>query len=41
MPRRTVQSAIEELKEQGLIMEKNSLEDARRKFYLPVQYEWL
>jgi phosphosulfolactate synthase len=41
MPRRTVQSAIEELKEQGLIMEKNSLEDTRRKFYLPVQYEWL
>jgi phosphosulfolactate synthase len=41
LPRRTVQSAIEYLKEQGLIIEKNSLEDARRKVYLPVQSEWL
>lgn len=41
LPRRTVQSAIEDLKEQGLIMEKNSLEDTRRKVYPPVQSEWL
>jgi phosphosulfolactate synthase len=41
LPRRTVQSAIEDLKEQGLIIEKNSLEDTRRKVYLPVQSEWL
>jgi phosphosulfolactate synthase len=41
LPRRTIQSAIEELKEQGLIIEKNSLQDTRRKVYLPVQSEWL
>lgn len=41
LPRRTIQSAIEELKEQGLIIEKNSLEDTRRKVYFPIQSEWL
>lgn len=41
LPRRTIQSAIEELKEQGLIIEKNSLEDTRRKVYMPIQSEWL
>jgi len=41
LPRRTVQSAIEELKIQGLIIERNSLEDARKKVYVPVQFEWL
>ena len=38
---RTIQSAIEELKEQGLIIEKNSLEYTRRKVYMPIQSEWL
>jgi phosphosulfolactate synthase len=41
LPRRTVQSAIEELKSQGLIIERSSLEDARKKVYTPVQFEWL
>jgi phosphosulfolactate synthase len=41
LPRRTVQSAVEELKSQGLIIERNSLDDARKKLYTPVQFEWL
>ncbi len=41
LPRRTVQSSIEELKSQGLIIERSSLEDARKKVYTPVQFEWL
>ncbi|MEO9362688.1 MAG: phosphosulfolactate synthase [Nitrososphaera sp.] len=41
MPRRTVQSAIEELKAQGLIIERNSLDDARKRIYSPVQSSWL
>jgi phosphosulfolactate synthase len=41
LPRRTVQSAVEELKSQGLIIERNSLDDARKKLYTPVQSEWL
>ncbi|MCI0563161.1 MAG: phosphosulfolactate synthase [Nitrososphaera sp.] len=41
LPRRTVQSAVEELKAQGLIIERSSLEDARKKVYSPVQFEWL
>lgn len=41
LPRRTVQSAIDELKEQGLISEKNSLDDARRRIYYPVQSDWI
>lgn len=41
LPRRTIQSAIEELRAQGFILERNSLEDTRRKVYYPVQSEWL
>jgi phosphosulfolactate synthase len=41
LPRRTVQSAVEELKTQGLIIERSSLDDARKKIYSPVQFEWL
>lgn len=41
LPRRTVQSAIEELKSQGLIIERSSLDDARKKIYSPVQSLWL
>ena len=41
LPRRTVQSAIEDLKNQGLIIERNSLNDARKKVYYPVRSKWL
>lgn len=41
LPRRTIQSAVEELKSQGLIIERSSLEDARKKVYIPVQFEWI
>jgi phosphosulfolactate synthase len=41
LPRRTVQSAIEDLKNQGFIIERNSLDDNRRKVYYPVKSEWL
>lgn len=41
LPRRTVQSAIDELKSQGLIIERSSLDDARKKVYSPVQSVWL
>jgi phosphosulfolactate synthase len=41
LPRRTVQSAVEELKSQGLIIERSSLDDARKKLYTPVQSDWL
>ena len=41
LPRRTIQNAIDELKRQGLIIEKNSLEDTRRKTYYPVKSDWL
>lgn len=41
LPRRTVQSAIDELKSQGLIIERSSLDDARKKLYIPVQSDWL
>jgi len=41
LPRRTVQHAIEELKQQGLIIEKSSLDDARKRVYYPVRSEWL
>lgn len=41
LPRRTVQSAVEELKLQGLIIERSSLDDARKKLYTPIQFEWL
>jgi phosphosulfolactate synthase len=41
LPRRTVQSAIDALKNQGLIIERSSLDDARKKVYSPVQSIWL
>ncbi|HSA72849.1 MAG TPA: phosphosulfolactate synthase [Nitrososphaeraceae archaeon] len=41
LPRRTVQSAIEDLRNQGFIIERNSLDDSRRKVYYPVKSEWL
>jgi phosphosulfolactate synthase len=41
LPRRTVQSAIEDLKNQGFIIERNSLDDSRRKVYYPIKSEWL
>ena len=41
LPRRTVQAAIDDLKRQGLIIERNSLDDARKKVYQPVHAEWL
>src|ERR687892_20238 len=41
LPRRTIQNAIEDLKDQGLVLEKNSLDDTRRKAYYPVLSEWL
>ena len=41
LPRRTVQSAVEELKGQGLIIERSSLDDARKKVYSPVQSLWI
>jgi phosphosulfolactate synthase len=41
LPRRTVQSGVDELKEQGLIAEKSSLEDARRRIYYPIQSDWI
>jgi phosphosulfolactate synthase len=41
LPRRTIQNAIEELKNQGIVIEKSSLEDARKKVYTPVHSDWL
>jgi phosphosulfolactate synthase len=41
LPRRTIQNAVEELKGQGLIVERNSLEDARKKLYTPIHSDWL
>lgn len=41
LPRRTIQSAIEELKKHGFIIERNNFDDNRRKLYFPVQSEWL
>jgi phosphosulfolactate synthase len=41
LPRRTVQASIEELKEQGLIIEKNSLDDTRKKVYNLVRNDWI
>ena len=41
LPRRTIQSAIEELKTQGIVLERNSLDDARKKVYIPVHSDWL
>jgi phosphosulfolactate synthase len=41
LPRRTVQSAIDELKRQGLVVERNSLDDARKKVYHAIHSDWL
>ena len=41
LPRRTVQGAIDELKLQGLIIGRNSLDDARKRVYIPVHSDWL
>lgn len=41
LPRRTVQAAIDDLKGQGLIIERNSLDDARKKVYQPIHSDWL
>ena len=41
LPRRTVQATIEDLKRQGLIIERNSLDDARKKMYHPMHSDWL
>jgi phosphosulfolactate synthase len=41
LPRRAIQSAIEDLKKHGFIIERNSFDDIRRKVYFPVKSEWL
>lgn len=41
LPRRTIQNAIDELKQQGLVTEKNSLGDTRKKVYSPIRSDWL
>lgn len=41
LPRRTVQGAIDELKLQGLIIGRNSLDDARKRVYIPIHSDWL
>ena len=41
LPRRTVQNAIEDLRNQGLVIERTSLDDARKRVYHPVRSEWL
>jgi len=41
LPRRTVQVSVEELRNQGLIIEKNSLDDNRKKVYILVKEEWV
>lgn len=41
LPRRTVQAAVDDLKRQGLIIERSSLDDARKRVYQPVQSDWL
>jgi phosphosulfolactate synthase len=41
LPRTTIQNAIEELKNQGLIVERNSLDDARKRVYTPIHSDWL
>jgi phosphosulfolactate synthase len=41
LPRRTIQNAVEELKTQGLVVERNSFEDARKKVYTPIHSDWL
>lgn len=41
LPRRTIQNALDELKQQGLVTEKNSLNDTRKKVYSPIHSDWL
>lgn len=41
LPRRTVQSSVEDLRNQGLIVERTSTDDARKRMYYPVRSEWL
>jgi phosphosulfolactate synthase len=41
LPRRTVQNAIEDLRNQGLVIERTSLDDARKRVYYPIRSEWL
>jgi phosphosulfolactate synthase len=41
LPRRTVQNAVEDLRNQGLIIERTSLDDARKRIYYPVRSQWL
>ncbi len=41
LPRRTIQNAIDELKQQGLVTEKNGLGDTRKKVYYPIHSDWL
>ena len=41
LPRRTVQTGLEELKDQGLIVEKTNLDDIRKKIYHIVKDEWI
>jgi hypothetical protein len=41
LPRRTVQVVIENLNSQGLMTERNSLDDVRKKVYQQTQPDWL
>jgi len=41
LPRRTIKNAIDELKQQGLVKERNSLDDTRKKIYDPIMSDWL
>jgi len=41
LPRRTVQNAVEDLRNQGLVIERTSLDDARKRVYYPVRSQWL
>lgn len=41
LPRRTVQTGLEELKDQGLIVEKINFDDIRKKVYHVIKDEWI
>jgi phosphosulfolactate synthase len=41
LPRRTMQAAIDNLKHQCLVIERNSLDDTRKKVYQSIQLDWL
>jgi hypothetical protein len=41
LPMRTVQVVIENLNSQGLMTERNSLDDVRKKVYQQTQPDWL